>query len=96
MCWCKCRFRPKDVKELIHQVLMETLNEKQYSCEQAKTWSKEISDTIAARLKGAVSTATCVPFVALREPLSHTHAHLHIHHTNTHTHTHNTHTHTST
>ena len=47
-----CRFRPVVVKELIHKVLMETLNEKQYSSEQAKTWTKEISDTIITRLKG--------------------------------------------
>ena len=46
------RFRPVVVKELIHKVLMETLNEKQYSSEQAKTWTKEISDTIITRLKG--------------------------------------------
>ena len=48
------------VKELIHKVLMETLNEKQYSSEQAKTWTKEISDTIITRLKGnRVSCFVC-------------------------------------
>ena len=51
-CLYNCRFRPVVVKELIHKVLMETLNEKQYSSEQAKTWTKEISDTIITRLKG--------------------------------------------
>ena len=51
-CTQRCRFRPVLVKDLIHKVLMETLNEKQYSSDDAKTWSKEISDTIKARLKG--------------------------------------------
>ena len=46
------RFRPVVVKELIHQVLMEALNEKQYSSEQAKLWSSAISDDIKTRLKG--------------------------------------------
>ena len=33
---------------------MEALNEKQYSSEQAKLWSSEISDHIKTRLKGTI------------------------------------------
>ena len=51
------------VKELIHKVLMETLNEKQYSSEQAKTWTKQISDTIITRLKG--NKVSCLVYTHL-------------------------------
>lgn len=46
------RFRPPLVKDVIHLVLKETLHEKQYSSEEAKTLTKEISDSIQTRLKG--------------------------------------------
>ncbi len=48
------RFRPVIVKELIHKVLMDVLNEKQYSSEEAKSWSRDISDIIKTKLKGTV------------------------------------------
>ena len=51
LCIC-CRFRPPQVKDVIHQVLKESLHEKQYSSEDARTLSKEISDSIQSRLKG--------------------------------------------
>lgn len=44
------------VKELIHKVLMDTLNEKQYSSEEAKTWSREISENIKTKLKGTFAS----------------------------------------
>ncbi|XP_064394181.1 dynein light chain Tctex-type protein 2B-like [Halichondria panicea] len=46
------KFRPLLIKDVIHQVLKELLHEKQYSSEEAKTTSKEISDSIQSRLKG--------------------------------------------
>ncbi len=46
------RFRPLAIKDVIHQVLKELLHEKQYSSEEAKALSKEISDSIQSRLKG--------------------------------------------
>ncbi len=47
------RFRPLVIKDVIHQVLKELLHEKEYSSEEAKTLSKELSDSIQSRLKGA-------------------------------------------
>ena len=47
-----CRFRPQVVERLIHGVLMESLNEKQYSQEQSKTWTEQIGDAIKTKLKG--------------------------------------------
>jgi len=46
------RFRPPLVKEIIHKVLKELLHEKQYSSEEAKTLSKEISEAVQLKLKG--------------------------------------------
>ena len=40
------------MKGLIHSVLMEALNEKQYSSEQCKAWTEQISDSIKTKLKG--------------------------------------------
>ena len=40
------------VERLIHGVLMESLNEKQYSQEQSKTWTEQIGDAIKTKLKG--------------------------------------------
>ena len=47
-----CRFRPQVVERLIHGVLMESLNERQYSQEQSKTWTEQIGDAIKTKLKG--------------------------------------------
>lgn len=46
------RFRPAAVKEIIHVVLREALSEKQYSGDEAKNWTKEISDSLQTKLKG--------------------------------------------
>ena len=46
------RFRPAVVKELIHMTLREALGEKQYDCDAAKTWTREIGDSLQAKLKG--------------------------------------------
>lgn len=40
------------VKELIHVALREALGEKQYDCDAAKTWTREIGDSLQAKLKG--------------------------------------------
>ena len=40
------------MKGLIHSVLMEALNEKQYSSEQCKAWTEQISNSIKTKLKG--------------------------------------------
>lgn len=57
------RFRPPLVKDVIHLVLKETLHEKQYSSEEAKTLTKEISDIIQTKLKGIFMYHGCVPMV---------------------------------
>ena len=46
------RFRPATVKDLIHSLLKDTLSEKQYSTDEAKLWTKEISDNLQNKLKG--------------------------------------------
>lgn len=46
------RFRPAVVKEFIHVVLREALGEKQYDCDEAKVWTREISDNLQTKLKG--------------------------------------------
>lgn len=46
------RFRPVAAKEIIHGVVMETLRDKQYSPEHVSDWTREISDSIKAQLKG--------------------------------------------
>jgi len=45
------KFRPVNVKEMIHTVLGEMLTGKTYSSEDTNTWTKEISETIRDRLK---------------------------------------------
>lgn len=45
---------------MVGKVLKETLADKQYSGEDAKQWSKEISDTLLANLKGMT---TCTVFI---------------------------------
>lgn len=45
------KFRPSLVKDIIHQVLKESLHEKQYNSEDARILSKEIGDSIQSRLK---------------------------------------------
>ena len=39
------------VKEIIHVVLRDHLSEKQYSCDEAKNWTKDISEIIQNELK---------------------------------------------
>ena len=51
-CYFLPRFRPVAVKEVIHLVLMEALADKQYNCDEAKNWTREISDSIQTKLKG--------------------------------------------
>ena len=46
------RFRPINVKEMIHTVLGDQLTGKVYSSEDTPTWTKEISEAIRDRLKG--------------------------------------------
>lgn len=46
------RFRAALVNEMVGKVLKETLADKQYSAEEAKQWSREISDTVQGNLKG--------------------------------------------
>lgn len=46
------RFRPQVVEKLIHDVLIDSLNDKQYTHEQCKAWTEQIGDTIKAKLKG--------------------------------------------
>ena len=46
------RFRPSQVNQMVGKVLKEALADKQYSAEEAKQWSREISDTLQANLKG--------------------------------------------
>ena len=50
--WCLGRFRPSQVNQMVGKVLKETLADKHYSAEEAKQWSKEISQTLLANLKG--------------------------------------------
>lgn len=45
------------VKEIIHVVLRESLGEKHYNSEEAKIWTREISDVIQTKLKGKYSTS---------------------------------------
>lgn len=40
------------VEKLIHDVLIDSLNDKQYTHEQCKVWTEQIGDTITAKLKG--------------------------------------------
>ena len=49
---CLDRFRPSLVNEMVGKVLKETLADKQYSAEEAKQWSKDISQMLQANLKG--------------------------------------------
>ena len=46
------RFRPQVVEKLIHDVLIDSLNDKQYTHEQCKVWTEQIGDTIKTKLKG--------------------------------------------
>ncbi|BFZ00552.1 hypothetical protein BsWGS_03591 [Bradybaena similaris] len=45
------KFRPAAVKEVIHLVLAEKLHGRSYNSEDTTTWTKEIADTVKARLK---------------------------------------------
>ncbi|XP_005100157.1 tctex1 domain-containing protein 2 [Aplysia californica] len=45
------KFRPVNVKEMLHTVLGEKLTGKTYSSEDTTAWTKEISETIRDRLK---------------------------------------------
>ena len=46
------RFRSATVKDLIHVLLRESLGDKQYNCDDAKLWTREISDNLQVKLKG--------------------------------------------
>lgn len=51
--WCVGgRFRPSLVNQMVGKVLKETLADKHYSAEEVKQWSKDISQTLQANLKG--------------------------------------------
>ena len=50
--YCLGRFRPSQVNQMVGKVLKETLADKHYSAEEAKQWSREISETLQANLKG--------------------------------------------
>ncbi|KAK3779179.1 hypothetical protein RRG08_037240 [Elysia crispata] len=45
------KFRPINVKEMIHIVLGEMLSGKTYNAEETTSWTKDIADTIKKRLK---------------------------------------------
>ncbi|RUS91112.1 hypothetical protein EGW08_001137 [Elysia chlorotica] len=45
------KFRPINVKEMIHVVLGEMLTGKSYNAEETTSWTKDISETIKKRLK---------------------------------------------
>ncbi|GFN94408.1 TCTEX1 domain-containing protein 2 [Plakobranchus ocellatus] len=45
------KFRPINVKEMIHVVLGEMLAGKTYNAEETTSWTKDIADTIKKRLK---------------------------------------------
>lgn len=45
------KFRPVNVKEMIHVVLGEMLSGKTYDAEETTNWTKDIADTIKKRLK---------------------------------------------
>jgi len=45
------KFRPVNVKEMIHTVLGEQLTGKVYSSEETPAWTKEVSEAIRDRLK---------------------------------------------
>ncbi len=47
-----CRFRPSLVNQMVGKVLKEALADKQYNAEEAKQWSKDISQTLQENLKG--------------------------------------------
>ena len=45
------------MNQLVGKVLKETLGDKQYNAEEAKQWSKEISDMLQTSLKGVLTFA---------------------------------------
>lgn len=45
------RFRPAAVKDIIRLVLKELLTDKVYNSEDAKIWTREISDSLQNKLK---------------------------------------------
>lgn len=50
---CAFRFRPAVVSDIIRLVLKEILTDKLYNSEEAKIWTREISDSLQNKLKGA-------------------------------------------
>jgi len=52
-CDANIRFRPAAVKELIHQVLTEYLNGKDYKGAECSDWCKDISNEIKVKIKGS-------------------------------------------
>ena len=42
------------MKEIIHVALREALSEKQYNADEAKNWTKDISNILQTKLKGGV------------------------------------------
>ena len=52
MFFCTLRFRPAVVREIIRFVLKEILTDKLYNSEDAKIWTREISDSLQNKLKG--------------------------------------------
>jgi hypothetical protein len=55
------RFKPSVVKEIIAGVLNEQLAGKEFSVDNTSGWTKEISDEIKKRLKGANSLPIISP-----------------------------------
>ncbi|KAK2962427.1 putative Transmembrane 4 L6 family member 19 [Blattamonas nauphoetae] len=45
------KFRPQQVKDVIHKVLHDTLQGKEYDPKETPAWSHELSDTIRSKLK---------------------------------------------
>ena len=48
---CTIRFRPPIIKEIVHRVLVEFLEEKEYSPSQVESWTKELSELVKTRIK---------------------------------------------
>jgi len=52
------RFRPIVVREIIHLVLKDILTDKVYNSDDAKLWTREISDCLQNKLKGLIDIAS--------------------------------------
>lgn len=47
----RCRFRPQEAQQIVHEVLVDFFSDKAYDGAQALAWTSAVCEAVKARLK---------------------------------------------